>query len=652
MEKEYDIFVPGRICLFGEHSDWAGGYRRINSRVEPGFAIICGTNQGLHARIQKHPDSLVFRSSFEEQGQRQEFRLPMKIDALLEEARKGGFFSYVAGVAYQILTHYAVSGLVIDNYKTDLPVKKGLSSSAAVCVMVARAFNLAYDLKMTVRGEMEYAYRGEITTPSRCGRLDQGCAYGSRPVMMRFDGDTLDVSEVPVGSDLYLIIADLKAGKDTVKILSDLNKAYPFAETEVARGVQEYLGPINRRILEEASEAIRLGDPPRLGALMNEAQALFDRYLGPACPSQLTAPVLHRVLSYAPLGPYIYGGKGVGSQGDGTVQFLARDAESRERAIEILERDLGLSCLRLTVPRTRKVRKAVITAAGFGTRLFPMTSAVRKEFLPVVDRKGRMIPLILANVEEALAAGIEELCIIIQDSDRRLFEDFFRQNLPPEHYAKLSIQAKDQFNEIRKIGQKVTLRAQTEQRGLGHAVFMVRDWVGNEPFLLILGDHLFVNRDPVPCAKQLVDRYQDLETNLIGLQETPASEIHRFGTVGGSWVIDQGEGVRDLLEITEFKEKPDVSYAEEYLAIEGLGADTFLTVFGLYLLKSSIFEELERLTEAVPSSSGAEVQLTDALEGLLKKERFLGLTIRGEKIDIGLPSGYLDGIVKYAGRDR
>jgi UTP-glucose-1-phosphate uridylyltransferase len=579
----------------------------------------------------------------------------MKSEALLEEARKGGFFSYAAGVAYQILTHYAVSGLLIDNYKTDLPVKKGLSSSAAVCVLMARAFNLAYDLKMTVRGEMEYAYRGEITTPSRCGRLDQGCAYGSRPVMMRFDGDALDVSEVPVGTDLFLIIADLKAGKDTVKILSDLNKAYPFAETEMTRGVQEYLGPINRRILDEASEAIRLGQAERLGILMNEAQGLFDKFMIPACPSQLTAPALHRSLNYTPLAPYIYGGKGVGSQGDGTAQFLARDAESRERAIEILERDLGLSCLRLTVPRTRKVRKAVITAAGFGTRLFPMTAAVRKEFLPVVDRKGRMIPLILANVEEALSAGIEEICVIIQDSDRRLFEDFFRQNLPPEHYAKLSIQAKEQFNEIRKIGQRITLRTQTEQRGLGHAVFMVRDWVGNEPFLLILGDHLFVMKGQVPCAKQLVDRYQDLETNLIGLQSTASSEIHRFGTVGGSWVADQAlapDSRRNLLEITEFKEKPDGAYASEYLAVDGLGGDRFLTVFGLYLLRPSIFAELERLTDTTPPSSGAEVQLTDALGDLLKKERFLGLVLEGEKIDIGLPSGYLEGIAKYAGRDR
>ncbi len=93
------------------------------------------------------------------------------------------------GVAYQILTHYHVRGLVIDNYKTDLPIKKGLSSSAAICVLTARAFNRVYDLKMTIRGEMELAYQGEITTPSRCGRMDQGCAFGNRPILMTFDGD-------------------------------------------------------------------------------------------------------------------------------------------------------------------------------------------------------------------------------------------------------------------------------------------------------------------------------------------------------------------------------------------------------------------------------------------------------------------------------
>src|SRR5664279_4694321 len=111
------------------------------------------------------------------------------------------------------MTHYRVRGLEVDNYLTDLPIRKGLSSSAAVCVLVARAFNRLYDLKMTVRGEMEFAYLGEITTPSRCGRMDQGCAYGNRPILMTFDGDRLDTAELRVNQEFYFVLIDLQAQK-------------------------------------------------------------------------------------------------------------------------------------------------------------------------------------------------------------------------------------------------------------------------------------------------------------------------------------------------------------------------------------------------------------------------------------------------------
>ncbi|MGA2764949.1 MAG: sugar phosphate nucleotidyltransferase [Spirochaetia bacterium] len=646
-ERAFDVFVPGRVCLFGEHSDWAGGYRRINSAIVPGYAIICGTNQGLRARVQPHPDRLIFHSSLKADGSRQEFDVPMEAEALLSEARKGGFFSYVAGVAYQVVTHNTVKGLVIDNYETDLPVKKGLSSSAAVCVLTARAFNLAYDLKMTVRGEMDYAYRGEITTPSRCGRMDQGCAYGSRPVMMEFDGDSLNVSELSCGADFHFIIADLKATKDTVRILADLNKAFPFAENEIERGVQEYLGSINKRILADAAEALKNGDAERLGTLMTEAQANFDRCAAPACPEQLHAPALHRVLRHPRLHGLVLGGKGVGSQGDGSVQFLARDEQSREEAIQVLESELGLSCLRLTVPRGKKIRKAVITAAGYGTRLFPMTAAVRKEFLPVVDHGGRMLPLILANVEEMVEAGIEEVCIIIQEQDRKLFQDFFGQSIPVELYDKLSAKARESLSSIRELGKKVVLKTQEEQRGLGHAVYQIRDWVGRESFLLVLGDHLFVRRGARSCARQLVEKFEELETTLIGLQPTPESQIGRFGTVGGMWV--EGESNRDLLEISQFKEKPSAEFADEYLRIDGLPPGMYLTVFGLYILTPAIFDRLRQdIQECAPDDH--EIQLTDALDGLRRMERVLGLVLEGEKIDVGLPSEYLDGLLKYAGR--
>ncbi|MEE3194119.1 MAG: GHMP kinase, partial [Candidatus Poribacteria bacterium] len=117
------IFVPGRICLFGEHSDWAGGYRRVNADLEKGYTIITGTNQGLHANVTSHPTKLILHATLNNGTRLEPFELPMERQALLTEAENGGFFSYAAGVAYQILTHYHVYGLEIDNYMTDLPTK-------------------------------------------------------------------------------------------------------------------------------------------------------------------------------------------------------------------------------------------------------------------------------------------------------------------------------------------------------------------------------------------------------------------------------------------------------------------------------------------------------------------------------------------------
>jgi galactokinase len=252
-----NLFVPGRICLFGEHSDWAGGYRRINAEIEKGYALIVGTNQGVYAEVKPHPTKLIFRAKLDDGTAMDPWEIPMERGALLEQVQQGGFFSYAAGVAYQLMTHYRVRGLEIDNYRTDLPIKKGLSSSAAVCVLVARAFNRIYDLKMTIRGEMELAYNGEISTLSRCGRLDQGCAYGNRPIEMVFDGDNLDVCELSVPSELHYIIVDLKAGKDTREILARLNHCYPFAEDRMQRNVQDYLGPVNHRIVTQAALALK-----------------------------------------------------------------------------------------------------------------------------------------------------------------------------------------------------------------------------------------------------------------------------------------------------------------------------------------------------------------------------------------------------------
>jgi UTP-glucose-1-phosphate uridylyltransferase/mevalonate kinase len=635
------IFVPGRICLFGEHSDWAGGYRRINGALEKGYCIIAGTNQGAYADVKAHPTKLVVHATMSDGTRKGPWEAPMERGVLLAEAEKGDFFSYAAGVAYQVLTHYRVRGLEIDNYLTDLPVKKGLSSSAAITVLVARAFNRIYDLKMTVRGEMEYAYLGEITTPSRCGRMDQGCAYGNRPVTMIFDGDKIDVKEITVGKDCFLVIVDLCASKDTKEILNRLNHCYPFAENEVQQNVQRYLGPVNEKIVQDAMIALHEGDAEHVGELMKKAQKEFDAHLRPACPSQLAAPVLHRVLSYAPLQPYIYGGKGVGSQGDGTAQFICRDEEAQAKVIEILQHDLSMPGLKLALRSGRRVRKAVIPAAGFGTRLFPASKAMKKELFPIIDRDGRAKPAIQAIVEEAVNAGIEEVCIIVQQSERAVFEDYFCMPPPIEHYNKLSKENQRYSSYLQDLGNRITFAAQDSQEGFGHAVYCAKEWVAGEPFLLMLGDHLYASDTEISCARQLINAFEKAGESVVGLKVTPIDQINVFGCVTGSWDEPQ-----TMLSIAEFAEKPAPEYAREHLAVEGLGEDQFLTVFGQYVLQPEIFEYLDENIRHNIREKG-EFQLTSCLDRLRREKGFSGYVVKGRRFDIGLPDAYRQAVIDF-----
>jgi len=629
-----EIFVPGRICLFGEHSDWAGGYRRINADLEKGVTIISGTNQGIYARVSSHPNKLIFHAALNDGSRKGPYELPMERDVLLAEAEKGGFLSYVAGVAYQVLTHYRVRGLEIDNYKTDLPVKKGLSSSAAVCVLIARAFNRIYDLKMTLRGEMEYAYLGEITTPSRCGRMDQGCAYGNRPILMTFDGDRIDVSEFNVPNDLYFVIVDLHAGKDTREILGKLNESYPFPATDLHRNVQKYLGQINKRIVTTAQKLLAEGNAKALGQLMTEAQAELDKHLQPACPSQLTAPVLHKLLSDKRIQSYIFGGKGVGSQGDGTAQFIAKDAECQEKLIRIIEDEMDMSCLKLIIQSGQRVRKAVIPAAGFGLRLFPASKAIKKELFPVLDRDGRIKPAIQIIIEEAVQAGIEEIAIIIQPEDQPLFEEYFYRPLRVENLSKLSRENQTYSQYILDLGHRLTFIPQETQDGLGHAVYCAKDWVGQEPFLLMLGDHLYQSDIDIPCTRQLLNIYDRVGHSVVGLMVTPASDVHKFGCVTGIW---QEKEVQ--LSITDFAEKPSLEYAKEHLYVEGMNEETFLTISGQYVLTSKIFDVLKNNIQHNLRESGI-FQLTSALDKLRVEEGFSGYILNGRRFDIGAPDTY------------
>jgi galactokinase len=341
------FFVSGRLCLVGEHSDWAGAYRQFNPQIQPGMAVVVGTNQGIYAHVQQH-SQLICQSIHCPQV----LESAMDQELLLAMAQGNDFYSYVAGVAYQALIRYQVGGLFLDNYAMDLPLQKGLSSSAAICVLVARAFNQLYHLGLSLESEMELAYWGERTTPSQCGRLDQACGYGKQPRLMTFDGDRCSTKALSVGADFSLIIVDLAGTKNTKRILAQLNQCYHQPLNLIAVQVQKYLGEINQKLVKRAVIALQQGQVEKLGTLMNQAQEEFDRHVAPACLEQLKAPILHQLLRHPPLQPYIYGGKGVGSQGDGTAQLLALDRVSQAEAIALIKRDFPqMRCYPLDIPQ-------------------------------------------------------------------------------------------------------------------------------------------------------------------------------------------------------------------------------------------------------------------------------------------------------------
>ena len=636
----FELFVPGRVCLFGEHSDWAGGHRRTNSALVPGVVIISGTNQGMYARCKKNAGELVVRSTLPDGTATDTYRVPMDLARLQQDAASGGFFSYAAGVAAYMLDFYGVDGVEIDNYKTTLPVKKGLSSSAAFCVLVARAFNQAYQLGLTTRAEIEAAYQGEIATPSRCGRMDQGCAFGQIPVMMTFDGDRICVTPLRPGGDFFLLVADLCGKKDTVRILTDLNAAYPFARNERDAAVHGCLGAENQRLVASARCCIEVGDAAGLGTLMAEAQAVFDQSLMPVC-EELKSPLLHRVLADPRMEAWVYGGKGVGSQGDGCIQFVCKSTDARQELTSYLQREYRMPCFELDIKRPASIRKAVIPVAGLGTRMFPYTKAVPKTFLPVVTPEGVAKPVIQLIIEEALSAGVEEVALVIQPEDEPRFRAYFQTDVRPETVAKLPPALKLESERVMAIGKRLTFIPQHEAKGFGHAVLLAEKWVGNEAFLLLLGDHLFRSAENRSVAHQVVDQFQAFgdSQSVVGIYEETLARVKHYGTVTGEWVED------DTLQLQHIVEKPTEDEAKTYLTVSRHGKETYYCVNGIYALRHAIFGILR---QQAASAGTNEVQLTTALETLRQEEGVKGLAVCGAHFDTGIPAIYAETVGQFS----
>lgn len=266
-----------------------------------------------------------------------------------------------------------------------------------------------------------------------------------------------------------------------------------------------------------------------------------------------------------------------------------------------------------------KIRKAIIPAAGLGTRFLPATKAQPKEMLPIVDK-----PTIQYIIEEAVAAGIEEI-LIITGRSKRAIEDHFDRSIELE--LLLTEQGKNELLDTIKEISAVTIHyvRQKTALGLGHAVLCAKQFVGNEPFAVMLGDDLVDSS--VPCLKQLMDVYDELGGGVLGVQEVEKNKVSSYGIVDPIAIRENIWQVQDLVE------KPTVELAPSQLAI-----------LGRYIIEPEIFAILENTK---PGKNG-EIQLTDALKVLAKQRKMYAYNFSGRRYDVGDKQGFLQATVEFA----
>lgn len=269
----------------------------------------------------------------------------------------------------------------------------------------------------------------------------------------------------------------------------------------------------------------------------------------------------------------------------------------------------------------KKVTKAVIPAAGLGTRFLPATKACPKEMLPIVDK-----PTIQYIIEEALASGIKDI-LIISGRSKRAIEDHFDRS--PELEMNLAEHGKDELlAQVREIaGINLHYVRQKEPKGLGHAILCAKAFVGDEPFAVLLGDDVVYN-DENPCLGQLIDVYNRTGGSVLGCQTVPQEKVSSYGIVSATATDDAR-----VFTVEDMVEKPSVEEAPSRLA-----------VLGRYVITPEIFEILE---ETKPGRGG-EIQLTDALKVLAQRENMSAYDFIGRRYDVGDKLGYLEATVEYA----
>lgn len=624
-----ELFMGGRLCLLGEHSDWASNYQEINNRIIDGCALAIGLSQGITAIVNKDEKKFVIEmpNDFEKS-----LSISFTEENLLKEIDNNTFFAYACGAALTIKKKYDVGGITIRISKITLPIKKGLASSAAICLLIVRTFNRLYGLNLSEDDEMRLACDGEKITGSQCGLMDEVSVLGNKLFVLNFKKDKLTHELCKVKKPIYIVFADLNSKKNTKKILEDLNRAYPFAHCSKEKRVHYFLGKKNREIIDKALKYLQIGNIKGFGRLYNYTQKLFDRYMTPLCPSELIAPNLHKYLNDKYIKTLTYGGKGVGSQGDGSVQFVAKDKKSQESLKKYLI-DKGLNAYSITIePQGNKIETAIIPVAGYGTRLYPYTKIINKEFYPVLHN-GLLKPQISILLEELYDCGIREFYLTISSKKQYLFyKNYFKHST--KYLQKTNNQINSNFdNKLKSIWKCMHFIYNKDvEKGFAYSISLFSKIVKSD-VLLCLGDTLYQSNN-TPCIKQLFDEYANFNHSMVGVAEIELKECINYG------VCQLNNNKNKLVQVNKFYEKPSIEYAKNNL----LTNNKLYGLFGCYIISPENFPIIKKRF-----ACDKNVDFTKCLDLFREENGFYAVLIKGKSLDFGNIRSISKNLLKFDG---
>ena len=281
-----------------------------------------------------------------------------------------------------------------------------------------------------------------------------------------------------------------------------------------------------------------------------------------------------------------------------------------------------------------RIQKAIIPIAGYGTRLFPATKAVPKALFPIIAQDGIAKPIIQLIIEEALTAGVEEVCLVAQPQQVEPIATYFSSDVADAIREKSELAA--QADRLGEIGERLHFAIQAEPEGFGHAIYCARDFAAGEPVMILLGDHLYISESGVSCSKQLADVYTQVGQSVTSLDLCHESELSLNGIVHGNSSTESSR----LFILAQISEKPTVEFAREHLRVDGVPDQQYLCNFGIDLLNPLLFDILDYNYRHRIVTHG-EIQLRDAMTEMIKQEGMYGYRVAGQRYDTGNPQDLL-----------